>query len=142
MNLMILQRGMIKMKKYVILIISLFLLSGCNSTTKTSDIDVSSISHDEVITCDEKDAILESDPEARLIDVRTEEEYKESHLDNAINISIDDIENIQDISSIKSDSPIIVYCASGNRSARAVKELKNLGYTNVYDLGGISNCKS
>lgn len=128
------------MKKYIVLIICLFLLSGCSSNEKTSDIDVASISHDGVITCDEKDAILESDSKARLIDVRTEEEYKESHLDNAINISIDDIEDIKNVSSIESDSPIIVYCASGNRSARAVKELTNLGYTNIYDLGSINNC--
>ena len=38
------------------------------------------------------------------------------------------------------DTPIIVYCRSGNRSAKAYQSLQDAGYTNLYDLGAISNC--
>ena len=38
------------------------------------------------------------------------------------------------------DTKIIVYCRSGNRSATAAQTLIDLGYKNVYDLGGINNC--
>lgn len=66
-----------------------------------------------------------------ILDVRTEEEYNESHIKGAINIPYDAItENID----ISKDKMIFIYCKSGRRSAIANETLKNLGY-NTYDMG-------
>ena len=71
---------------------------------------------------------------AYLIDVRSNQEYKEDHLDGAINIPLFDIERkIENIVHDKS-IVIIVYCSSGSRSRQAKEILDRLGYTNVYNL--------
>ncbi|MBO5376718.1 MAG: rhodanese-like domain-containing protein [Bacilli bacterium] len=77
---------------------------------------------------------------ALLLDVRTTQEYEEKHIENAVLLSVDEIskENAELIIPTK-DTTVIVYCRSGNRSNQALNVLKNLGYTNVYDLGSINN---
>ena len=78
---------------------------------------------------------------AILIDVRTEEEYATSHLEDSINIPVDEIlDGVMDLG-IKKEDVIIVYCNSGNRSIGGYRELKNNGYKNVYDLGSFSKCE-
>lgn len=68
-----------------------------------------------------------------IVDVRTEEEYNETHIENAINIPVDTInEKIE----LDKDKLVFVYCKSGNRSKRASAILENLGYK-TYDLGSI-----
>ncbi len=66
-----------------------------------------------------------------IVDVRTFEEYRESHIKDAINIPYDQIdENIE----IDKDKKVLVYCQSGKRSEIAFKTLKDLNY-DVLDLG-------
>ena len=77
---------------------------------------------------------------AVLIDVRSSMEYEQGHLNNSINIDVDAIESVIESKVEDKDTKIIVYCRSGNRSATAANTLINLGYTNVYDLGAMSNC--
>lgn len=81
-----------------------------------------------------------SSNETILIDVRSNQEYNEGHLNGAINIPIYEIEEkIQTIVRNK-DTIIIVYCQSGARSKKAKKILEKLEYKNVYNLkGGIDN---
>ena len=55
-------------------------------------------------------------------------------------LDIIDIDSISQIVSEK-DTPIIVYCRSGNRSKQAREKLIALGYSKVYDLGAMSNWK-
>ena len=71
-----------------------------------------------------------------LIDVRSNQEYEEGHLDGAINISMYNIEKeISNYVKNKNDL-IILYCSSGGRSREAKKTLENLGYQHVYNLKG------
>ncbi len=74
---------------------------------------------------------------ATIIDVRTEEEYNEGHLENSINIPLDIITTIN----IDKNETIYIYCRSGTRSKEAADKLKELGYINIIDLGGILNKK-
>ena len=69
-----------------------------------------------------------------IVDVRTKEEYDELHIQDAINIPYNEIN--QDIT-LDKNKTILVYCKSGNRSNIAYESLKKLGYI-VYDLGAIS----
>lgn len=122
------------MKKIVLIILCL-LLVGCG-TKSNEEIKSGKIS------CEQMKEIMKGDNNPQLIDVRTEEEYKEGHLDNSANIPYDIIVNgIKAYEIVKEDTPIIVYCKSGQRSAKAYQSLVDAGYTKVYDLGAMSNCK-
>lgn len=71
-----------------------------------------------------------------LIDVRSNREYEEGHLDGAINISLYNIEK-QIGNYVKNKTDIIIlYCSSGGRSREAKRILENLGYEEVYNLKG------
>ena len=72
----------------------------------------------------------------RLIDVRTPAEYAAGHVPSAENIDYRRIG--EELAAGNRDEPIVVYCKSGNRSARAARTLKDLGYTTVIDFGGIN----
>lgn len=77
---------------------------------------------------------LTKDNEVMLIDVRSNQEYEEGHLNGAINISIYNLKNeIENLVKNK-EKLIILYCSSGHRSKKAKEILENLGYTNVYNL--------
>ena len=75
---------------------------------------------------------------AVLLDVRTAEEYRDGHIDGSINIPLDKISSVENIVKDKS-TPLYVYCLSDGRSGQAVSYLKQMGYTNVKNIGGISS---
>ncbi len=71
-----------------------------------------------------------------LVDVRTPEEYSAGHIPTAVNIPVSTIAGslpTEDRSAL-----IIVYCASGRRSATAKRTLDGLGFTQVFDFGSVS----
>ena len=102
-----------------------FILSGCNKDNKHKTI--SSLEAIELMN-NEKDYVI--------IDVRTPEEYSDGHNEGAINIPLDDINDITNL--YAKDKLIMIYCRSGNRSNKAANILDDLGYRNVYDFGGIN----
>lgn len=74
---------------------------------------------------------------AKLLDVRSPEEFAAGHLDGAVNISVQELEGrLAELGS--KETPLIVYCRSGMRSHRASELLKSAGFTSVHDLGGMS----
>lgn len=75
---------------------------------------------------------------AVLLDVRTVEEYRGGHVPQSVNIPL---QNLQMVTSKVRDkeTPLYVYCHSGGRSSQACAGLKQLGYTNVHNIGGIMN---
>lgn len=119
------------MKKILFLMVMCLLITGCGSDNKMSSNSINKISVDEVKSLvdnfNDQDNLV-------IIDVRTNEEYKEGHIKNSINIPVDNIEKIN----YRKDTKIVLYCRSGNRSNQAALKLKNLGYENIYDMGGIN----
>ena len=91
---------------------------------------------------DIKDGVEQYRKEDRavLLDVRTEEEFSEGHIEGSLNLPIGEIDRAATVIPDKS-VPIYVYCRSGNRSARAAAYLKGNGYVSVYDIGGILSYK-
>ena len=71
-----------------------------------------------------------------LIDVRSPQEYQEGHLNQAINIPFYELVSDIDEKVKDKDNSIILYCQSGIRSSKVIKELKKLGYNNIYELEG------
>jgi rhodanese-related sulfurtransferase len=82
---------------------------------------------------------LDSEKGIILLDVRTPEEYQEKHIPNSILIPLNVLSQEAVSKLPDKNAEIIAYCRSGNRSASAVKILTNLGYTHIYDLGGINS---
>ena len=79
-------------------------------------------------------------PQAVLLDVRTPEEYNDGHIPKSVNLPLHNIYRAEELFENKS-TPLFVYCRSGARSAQATAELKDLGFSNVKDIGGISAYK-
>ena len=73
---------------------------------------------------------------ARLIDVRGADEFGVKHIDGAENAPV---ETIDDTDLGSKDTPLVLYCSSGARSARAATTLRSKGYKHVYELGAMSN---
>ena len=116
------------MKKVFIVLVCLFFVCGCNKDTIKSG----------KINCEQMDKIMERD-NAKLIDVRTKDEFEQGHLQGADNIPAERI--MQELLYVDKKTSIIVYCASGTRSAKAFDILKGAGYENIYDLGAMSKCQ-
>ena len=76
-----------------------------------------------------------------VVDVRTEYEFEEEHYQDAINIPIDQVQ-VRMAEFGDKGKPVIVYCASGARSAYAAKLLRAAGYTDVVNAGGLDDMPS
>lgn len=71
-----------------------------------------------------------------IVDVRTPEEFSLGAVPNAINISVTSISFPFEISKLDKEKPVMVYCKSGPRSARAALAMKALGFSTIYELDG------
>ena len=91
----------------------------------------------EQITAKEAKTIMETQQDYIIIDARTDEEFAEGHIENAILIPEYEIANRAEKELPQKDALILVYCRSGRRSKIASEELVKLGYTNVKEFGGI-----
>ena len=77
--------------------------------------------------------------EVVIVDVRTQSEYDEGHIQNAVLIPNETIGSDLPTNLPDKNAIILVYCRSGRRSEEAARKLVNLGYVSVYDFGGIND---
>ncbi len=76
---------------------------------------------------------------ARLVDVRSPEEFADGHIEGAVNIPVQELgQRLAELEDAK-EKGVVVYCRSGKRSARAAEILAGAGHRSVYDLGGMSS---
>ena len=80
---------------------------------------------------------LETGKDFVLLDVRTKEEFREGHIEGAINIPLANLAYEIENAVPEKDQEIVLYCRSGVRTLTAAEILKELDYTKVYDMGGI-----
>ena len=94
------------------------------------------------ISFEEGKHILDTCPGSVLLDVRTEEEYGIEHAAGAVLLPQEDLETMDegDILDVLPDldAPVLLYCRTGRRAALAAVKLEELGYTRLYNLGGIN----
>lgn len=76
------------------------------------------------------------DDGAKLVDVRSLDEFAQNHIAGAENVPVD---TVGDHDFGPKDKAIVVYCRSGGRAARAAEGLRAKGYTHVYNLGAMSS---
>lgn len=75
---------------------------------------------------------------ALLLDVRSAEEFAQSHATGAINVPLQQLQG-GDFGSLQRDQTLYVYCRTGNRSAQAARILEAAGYTNVINIQSLEN---
>lgn len=114
--------------KNLFFIIALILCISCKGQEKangTQVIDIQTL----------KTEVIGKD--VQLVDVRSEKEYNQGHIDDAININIANKDNFKkEIQKLDRTKPVYIYCHSGGRSHRASKIMKELGFTSIYDFSG------
>ena len=91
------------------------------------------------ITPEEAKKRLDSEKGILLLDVRTPEENLEKRIPNSLLIPVEEIEKIAPSKLTDKNAIIFVYCRSGRRSAIASAALVKMGYTGIFDLGGIND---
>ena len=83
-----------------------------------------------------KDSISETERELVLLDVRTQSEYDNGHIKNAINISHEQILESPELLAEYKDNQIVVFCRSGVRAGKVIQLLESLGFDDIIDIDG------
>ena len=133
------------MKKYLAIVMAVLMVTGLFGCEKHKDPMMDSVSESTIsnsytqISMKEAVAMMEEETDYIILDVRTPEEFAEKHIPGALNVPNESIgtEEIKELPN--KDQLILVYCRSGNRSKQASEKLVALGYTNVYEFGGIND---
>lgn len=126
------------MKKYGFLfLIFIFLLTGCSASDQAAKNGSTADGYDQ-ISQDEAKKMMEQDDGHIIVDVRRQDEYDAGHIPGAILIPNESIDTEPPAELPDLDQIILIYCRSGNRSKQAAEKLFNMGYTNIYEFGGIN----
>lgn len=119
------------MKKIFPLFLLLALLTGCGSTAENTG-TYTQISQEKAKEMMDKQDVV-------ILDVREQDEYDSGHIKGAVLLPVGTINETSAAAVIKNkDTVVLVYCRSGNRSKTASQALVDLGYTNIYEFGGIN----
>ena len=89
------------------------------------------------ISPSEAQNLMDTDKNVLLIDVRTSEEYRTVRIPNSISVPLNNLKSLIEKVAPNKETQLIVYCQGGVRASAACKELDKMGYTNIYNLGGI-----
>lgn len=110
--------------KYISFLFIMVLMSGLANAQET---DLSAV---------EFSAKIASTNDAVIVDVRTPEEFKKGHLENALNLNWNGPEFEEQMAALDKRQPMFVYCLSGGRSASAAAAMREAGFEQVYEMQG------
>ncbi|HIR51321.1 MAG TPA: rhodanese-like domain-containing protein [Candidatus Avoscillospira avicola] len=118
------------MKRILPLLVFLALLTGCGGNTADGAY--------RQITQEKAKEMMDTQ-DVIILDVREQSEYDSGHIPGAVLLPVGTIDEATAAAAIPAkDSTVLVYCRSGNRSKTAASALAELGYTNLYEFGGIN----
>lgn len=115
------------------LLFLLIFLTACSQPVKEEKINYRQIS------IEEAKSLMESEENYIILDVRTKEEYEEKHIPGAVLVPNEIIGDEEIPELPDKNQMILIYCRSGNRSKQAAEKLAALGYTNIFEFGGIND---
>ena len=117
------------MRRMIPVLLALLLLAGCGGGEREASY--------QQISQEEAKEMMDAQ-EVVILDVREQDEYDSGHIPNAVLLPVGTIDEDAAAAVIpEKDSTVLVYCRSGNRSKTASSALAELGYTNIYEFGGI-----
>lgn len=127
------------MKKNLILVFLLILVftAGCSVSGPAVDTEKSSPAFHQ-ISQEEAKVMMAKDDGHVVVDVRRQDEYDAGHIPGAILVPNESIGCDSPEALLDYDQIILIYCRSGNRSKQAAQKLASMGYTNIYEFGGIT----
>ena len=117
----------------VLFMFAILLLVGCTAKQPASAGSYTQISQEEA------KKMMEADDGHVIVDVRRQDEYDAGHIPGAVLIPNESIGSKQPEALPDLNQVILIYCRSGNRSKQAAQKLYNMGYTKVYEFGGIND---
>jgi len=117
----------------VVFMFAILLLIGCTAKQPASAGSYTQISQEEA------KKMMEADDGHVIVDVRRQDEYDAGHIPGAVLIPNESIGSKQPEALPDLNQVILIYCRSGNRSKQAAQKLYDMGYTKVYEFGGINS---
>ena len=125
------------MKRIILfLLLMLFLMTGCAQKLDGDDM-VGKPTYIQIDQEKAKEMMAVNDGHV-IVDVRRADEYAAGHIPGAILIPNESIGTEKPEQLPDKDQIILIYCRSGNRSKQAAQKLADMGYTNIYEFGGIN----
>lgn len=115
------------MYKIITTLFAVSILISCNGQNSSKNTNLSAIEFYEKI---------KELKNPQLVDVRTPEEFKGGHLENALNINWNSDDFMRLAASLDKTQPVMVYCLAGSRSAAAAAALRKNGFQQVYEMDG------
>lgn len=128
------------MKKFFILFLLLGILLVCACAKETKNTSSSAKTYRQISQAEAAE-IMQQEKDYVILDVRTQEEYNEGHIPNAICVPNELINSKQPAELPDKNQLILVYCRSGRRSKEAANKLAEMGYSNIVEFGGIIDWK-
>ena len=112
----------------VLLVAALVMLAGCSA---------GSAAYKQISQAEAKQMMQQNDGYV-IVDVRRQDEFDSGHIKDAILIPNESITDQKPSELPDLNQVILIYCRSGNRSKQAAQKLADMGYTNIYEFGGIN----
>lgn len=124
-------------KARILLLVSAMLLSGCALREPPAEPEVETARSYQLIDQRTASEMMAADDNYVILDVRRIDEFEGGHIPGAIcipneSITVEPPEELPNLS-----QTILIYCRSGNRSKQAAEKLAAIGYTSIYEFGGI-----
>ena len=121
----------------ILIILVMVIAAGCGgneqSALENQTLQYSQISQEEAVK------MMGEETGYLIVDVRRPDEFAEGHIPDAINMPNEEITDEMPEALPDKDQMLFIYCRTGRRSKEAAEKLVNMGYTNVYEFGGIND---
>lgn len=123
----------------VIGVLCALLMAGCGNAADenvTEKVEVNELGYTQISQKDAKN-IMDTEEGIIILDVREQDEFDRGHIAGAILMPYTKAEEMAPEMLPDKDQKILIYCRTGRRSKIAAETLAGMGYTNLYEFGGI-----
>ncbi|MGI9611092.1 MAG: rhodanese-like domain-containing protein [Acidimicrobiia bacterium] len=117
------------MRLRILTLLFAVVLAACGGSTATAEIQL-------VSAADAASVLEDRASEVVLLDVRTAEEFNEVRVPGSVNVDFYATDFASQLDTLDKDVPYVVYCRSGNRSGQTMDIMRELGFTEVWDVDG------